>query len=376
MKKVLILGGGVGGTIVANILARKTSSEEVKITLLDANEKHIYQPGFIYVAFGNEKPENLIKEERKLLNKKVEFVVDEATKVDTSAKRVTTKTGRVFDYDYLVMATGAKLHPQELPGYEDAHHFYDLESVLKLREALKNFSAGNIVVGIGGLPYKCPPAPAESACQLDYIFRKRGLRDKVDIHYLSPLPRVFPIESVSPLIQKVMESKGIKVTELFNVESIDPKTKTVTSLEGESINYDLLIVVPPHKGTKIAEDSGLGDRGGWIPTDKRTLKVKGHNDIYAVGDCTDIPTSKAGATAHYEAKVIAENIAVEVKGEGALKEYDGKVRCFFDAGFKRATTISFNFEHPPKPIPLSRHWYWGKMLVGKLYWRVVLKGYG
>lgn len=376
MKKVLILGGGVGGTIVANVLARKTSREEIKITVLDASEKHIYQPGFIYVAFGNEKPENLIKEERKLLNKRVEFVVDEATKVDTAEKRVTTKSGKVFDYDYLVIATGAKLHPQELPGYEDAHHFYDLESALKLREALKNFSGGNIVIGIGGLPYKCPPAPSESACQLDYLFRKRGLRDKVDIHYLSPLPRVFPIESVSPLIQKVMESKGIKVTELFNVDTIDPKTKTVNSLEGESIKYDLLIVVPPHKGTKIVEDSGLGDRGGWIPTDKHTLKVKGHDDIYAVGDCTDIPTSKAGATAHYEAKVIAENIAAEVKGESTLKEYDGKVRCFFDAGFKRATTISFNFEHPPKPIPLSRHWYWGKMLVGKLYWSVVLKGYG
>ena len=375
MKNVLILGGGVGGTIVANILARKTSAENIKITLVDAKDKHVYQPGFIYVAFGNEKPESLIKDERKLLNKRVEFIVDEATKVDAEKKHVFTKSGKVLDYDYLVMATGARLNAAEVPGYEDAFHFYDLESALKLRDALKNFNQGKIVIGIGGLPYKCPPAPSESACQLDYVFRQRGLRDKVDIHYLSPLPRVFPIESVSPLIQKVMESKGIAVTEMFNIETIDPKTKTVSSLEGESIQYDLLIVVPPHRGAKIVEDSGLGDRGGWIPTDKHTLKVKGHGDMYAVGDCTDIPTSKAGATAHYEAKIIAENIAAEIKGE-RLKEYDGKVRCFFDAGFKRATTISFNFGHPPKPIPLSRHWYWGKMLVGKLYWRVVLKGYG
>jgi len=375
MKNVLILGGGVGGTIVANILARKTSAENIKITLVDAKDKHVYQPGFIYVAFGNEKPESLIKDERKLLNKRVEFIVDEATKVDAEKKHVFTKSGKVLDYDYLVMATGARLNAAEVPGYEDAFHFYDLESALKLRDALKNFNQGKIVIGIGGLPYKCPPAPSESACQLDYVFRQRGLRDKVDIHYLSPLPRVFPIESVSPLIQKVMESKGIAVTEMFNIETIDPKTKTVSSLEGESIQYDLLIVVPPHRGAKIVEDSGLGDRGGWIPTDKHTLKVKGHGNMYAVGDCTDIPTSKAGATAHYEAKIIAENIAAEIKGE-RLKEYDGKVRCFFDAGFKRATTISFNFDHPPKPIPLSRHWYWGKMLVGKLYWRVVLKGYG
>jgi len=374
MKKVLILGGGDGGTIVANVLARKTSAEEVQITVLDTQEKHVYQPGFLYVAFGNEKPGHLIKDERKLLNKRVKFIVDEATKVDPAKNSVYTKSGKILDYDYLVIATGSRLNKNELAGFEDAYHFYDLESAIKLRDALKNFKQGKIVIGIGGLPFKCPVAPTEAACQLDYLFRRKGARDKVEIRYLSPLPRVFPIESVSPLIQKTMESKDIVITEMFNIDSIDPKTKTVSSLEGESFEYDLLIAVPPHRGAKVIEESGLGDRGGWIPTDKRTLKVKGHDNIYAVGDCTDIPTSKAGATAHYEAKVISGNIAAEVKG-GSVKEYDGKVQCFFDAGFKRATIINFNFDTPPKPIPLSRHWYWGKMLVGKIFWRFILKGY-
>jgi sulfide:quinone oxidoreductase len=376
MKKVLILGAGVGGTIVANVLARKTRREETQISVIDASEKHIYQPGFIYVAFGNEKPKNLIKDERKLLSKRVEFIVDEAIKVDIDSKKVHTKSGKTLDYDYLVMATGSRLDASEVPGFEAAHHFYTLEAALKLKEALSNFTQGKIVIGIGGLPYKCPPAPSESACQIDYLFRKRGLRNNVSIQYLSPIGRAFPIESISPLVQQILDSKDISVTEFFNVDSIDPATKTVNSIEGESIKYDLLILVPPHKGAKIVEASSLGDRGGWIPTDKHTLEVKGQNDIYAVGDCTDIPTSKAGATAHYEAKVIAERIAAKVKGESMSKEYDGKVRCFFDAGFKRATTISFNFDHPPKPVPLSRRWYWGKMLVGKIYWRVVLKGYG
>jgi sulfide:quinone oxidoreductase len=376
MKRVLILGGGVGGTIVANVLARKTSSEQAQIIVLDTKEMHVYQPGFIYVAFGNENPKNLIKDERKLLNKHVEYIIDQATKIDTVNKQVLTQSGKAINYDFLVIATGSRLDPSEVPGFEAAHHFYDLESALKLKEALANFNGGKIVIGIGGLPYKCPPAPSEAACQIDYYFRKRGIRNKVDIQYLSPIARAFPIESISPLITEILRSKNISVTELFNVDSVDAAAKTVNSIEGESFKYDLLILVPPHKGAKIVEASGLGDRGGWIPTDKRTLKVKGHEDIYAVGDCTDIPISKAGATAHYEAKVIAENIAVQVKGEGDLKEYDGKVRCFFDAGFKRATTIAFNFDHPPKPIPLSRHWYWGKMLIGKLYWRLVLKGYG
>ena len=275
MKKVLILGGGDGGTIVANVLARKTSAEEVQITVLDSQEKHVYQPGFLYVAFGKEKPEHLIKDERKLLNKRVKFIVDEASKVDTAKNSVYTKSGKILDYDYLVIATGSRLNMQELTGFEDAYHFYDLESALKLRDALKNFKQGKIVIGIGGLPFKCPVAPTEAACQLDYLFRRKGARDKVEIRYLSPLPRVFPIESVSPLIQKTMESKDIVITEMFNIDSIDPKTKTVNSLEGESINYDLLIAVPPHSGAKVIEESGLGDRGGWIPTDKRTLKVKG-----------------------------------------------------------------------------------------------------
>ncbi|MEJ2272718.1 MAG: FAD/NAD(P)-binding oxidoreductase [Candidatus Bathyarchaeota archaeon] len=354
MKKVLIIGGGSGGTILANILARKTSSKELSITVIDSQENHIYQPGLLYVAFGNENPKKLLKKERKLLNKRVNFIVDEATKIDTSQNSVQTKSGQILDYDYLVMATGSRLNPQELPGFEGAHHFYDLESALKLREALKNFKQGKIFLGIGGIPYKCPIAPVEAVCQLEYMLRQKGVRNNIEITFLSPLPRAFSIESISPLIQKTMESQKITITEMFNIESIDPQTKIVNSLEGESFNYDLLIAIPPHRGAKVVEENGLGDRGGWIPTDKNTLKVKNHDNIYAIGDCTDIPTSKAGSTAHYEAKILGENIAALIKDK-SIKKYDGKVQCFFDAG-KRASIISFNFENPPKPIPLKKYY--------------------
>ncbi|MEM1531386.1 MAG: FAD/NAD(P)-binding oxidoreductase [Nitrososphaerota archaeon] len=375
MKKVLILGGGVGGTIVANVLARKVSPSEANITLVDATGKHTYQPGFIYVAFSDAKPENLVRNERSLLDKHINLIIDEAILIESNERRVRLKSGRILEYDYLVVATGARLCPEELPGFKAAHHFYDLDASIRLRRALDNFPGGRVVIGIGGIPYKCPPAPAEAACQLDYYFTRRGSRHKAEIHYLSPLPRVFPLESVAPLVQEIMESKNIQYIQLFNVERIEPEKGLVHSLEGESLKYDLLIVVPPHKGAKVIEDSGLGDKGGWIPTDKYTLRVKGYDDIYAIGDATDIPISKAGATAHYEAKIVAENIAAEIKGSGMIKRYDGKVRCFCDAGFKKGITMVFDYEHPPKPTRLSRKWYYAKMLVGKLYWSLVLKGW-
>src|SRR5512137_2445357 len=285
MKKVVILGGGVGGTIVANLLAKKLKPDEAEITVVDKAGKHVYQPGFVYVAFEHQKPGKLVRDERKLLRKRVKLVLGEAVKIDAEAKKVHLADGTVLDYDRLVVALGARLTPDELPGFkETAQHFYSLEGAVKLREALENFQGGRIVVTVASVPYKCPPAPSEAACQLDYYFTKRGIRDKVDIHFLSPLSRVFPLEPVNPVVEQVFAKHNIRSTIFFNTESIDVEKKTVNSIEGESIPFDLLIMVPPHRGAKVVEDSGLGDRGGWLPTDKFTLRTKAHPDIFAVGD--------------------------------------------------------------------------------------------
>jgi len=372
MKRVVILGGGVGGTIVANLLAK--TSKDAEITVVDRTGKHAYQPGFIYVAFDRQRPERLFREERKLLRRRVRLVVDEAVQVNTRAKAVYLKSGRFLPYDYLVIAGGARLAPEEVPGHEGAHHFYSPEAALRLREALAAFRGGRVVIAIGGIPYKCPPAPAESACLLDYLFTRRGIRDKVQIHYLSPLGRVFPLETVSPTVQRIFDQKGIQYTTFFNVERVDAEKKVVHSLEGESIPYDLLILIPPHHGAKFAQRSGLTDAGGWIPTDKFTLEVKGHEgSIWAIGDITDIPISKAGATAHYEAKVVAENIAALVRGEPPAARYDGKVMCFCDAGHHRGIAMRFDYTHPPVPPPLSVKWYLGKVLINRLYWQLIPK---
>ncbi|HEY7588380.1 MAG TPA: FAD-dependent oxidoreductase [Thermoplasmata archaeon] len=375
MKKVVILGGGVGGTIVANLLAKKLRADEAEVTLVDKTGKHVYQPGFVYVAFEKQRPKKLVRDERNLLRKRVRLVVGEAVKIDTEGKKVHLADERVLEYDRLVIALGARLTPDELPGFnESAHHFYSLEAAVKLRQALEEFKGGKVVVTVASVPYKCPPAPSEAACQLDYYFVKKGIRDKVDIHFLSPLSRVFPLEPVNPVVEKAFAQHNIRSTIFFNTDSIEPERKLVNSVEGESVPYDLLIMVPPHRGAKVVEDSGLGDRGGWLPTDKFTLRTKAHPDIFALGDCTDIPVSKSGAAAHFQAKVIAENIVADLRGEPATAKYDGHVMCYCDAGYHKGISMSFDYEHPPVPPPLSLKDWMGKRLLNRVYWMLVPTG--
>ena len=375
MKKVVILGGGVGGTIVANLLAKRLRPGEAEITLVDKTGKHVYQPGFLYVAFGHTKPRSLVRDERRLLRKRVNLVLGEAVRIDPEARKVHLADGRALEYDRLIVALGARLVPDELPGYaEAAHHFYTVEAAVKLRDVLARFQGGRVVVTVASVPYKCPPAPSEAACQLDYYFAKRGIRDRVDIHFLSPLSRVFPLEPVNPVVEQVFARHNIRSTIFFNVESLDPPNRTVTSIEGETVSYDLLVMIPPHRGAKVVEDSGLGDRGGWLPTDKYTLRTKGHPDIFGLGDCTDVPVSKSGAAAHFQAKVIADSIVADLRGESATARYDGHVMCYCDAGYHKGISMSFDYEHPPVPPPLGLKDWLGKQVVNRLYWVLVPTG--
>lgn len=375
MKKVLILGGGVGGTIVANLLAKRLAKEEAEITVVDISGKHVYQPGFIYVAFEGLDPGKLVRDERKLLRRRVRLVIGEAVKIDALGHKVHLADGQSLDYDRLVVALGARLVPDELPGYtEAAHHFYSLEGAMKMRQALESFKGGDVVITVASVPYKCPPAPSEAACQLDYFLTKKGMRDKATIHFLSPLSRVFPLEPVNPVVEKIFAMHEIESTTFFNVESIDVQKKAVSSIEGETIPYDFLIMIPPHRGAKVVEDSGLGDRGGWLPTDKYTLRTKAHPDIFALGDCTDLPVSKSGAAAHFEAKVVAESIVADIRGETTAVKDHGRVTCYCDAGYHKGFSMTFDYEHPPVPPPLSFRGWLGKMLLNRVYWLMIPSG--
>jgi sulfide:quinone oxidoreductase len=383
MKRILILGGGVGGTLTANLLARKLRRQvkagEVTITVIDQTGQHTYQPGFMYIAMGGERAERLQRPERGLLDTRVALVIGEIDKVDEPTQTVHLKDGERIGYDYLVLATGSRIVPEAIEHFDtEAQHFYTAEAAIELRGALDAFTGGRIVVAIAGMPYKCPPAPLEVSFLIESELRQRGLRDRSEVHFCSPIGRAFTIESVSEMATPIFEAKGIEVHTFFNVEAIDPGRKVVQSLEGEELPYDLLILVPPHKGQTFLIDSGLAPApGGWLPTDRATLQVGGRPNVFALGDATDLPLSKAGSTAHFEAPVVTERIVAAIQGrevDHKHGDYLGKVMCFFEIGDGKGTLLQFDYEHPPRPPKPNQLWHLGKIVFNKTYWHTVPKG--
>jgi sulfide:quinone oxidoreductase len=342
---------------------------------------------------GNERPERLVRPERSLLDRNVELVVDTVTRIDASVRTVTLGSGAVMGYEHLVIATGSRIVPEEMPGFDsDAQHFYSAEAAARLRTALDAFTGGRIVIGIAGIPYKCPPAPLEVAFLVESELRERGLRDQTEITFLSPINRAFTIESVSDMATPIFEQKGIRLELLAGVGEIDAERKVVITDAFEEHPYDLLICVPPHRGAQVVTDSGLAPKSGWLPTDRHTLQVKTvpkpapgqadediprYPDVYALGDATDLPLSKAGSTAHFEAPIVAERIAAVVEGrapEGKDASYTGKVMCFFEVGDGKGTLLQFDYEHPPKPPKPNTFWHLGKIVFNKTYWHTVPRG--
>jgi sulfide:quinone oxidoreductase len=382
MDRIVVLGGGVGGTLTANLLARRLrrriDAGDASITLVDEGGDHVYQPGFMYIAMGNERAEHLRRPERSLLDRRVHLTIARADRIDAADRQVELEGGERIGYDWLVVATGSRILPEEIPHFEEeAHHFYGAEAAARLRTALDAFEGGRIVIGIAGMPYKCPPAPLEVTFLIEAELRERGLRDRSEIHYCSPIARAFTIESVSEMATPILAEKGIEVHTFFNVESIDPDRHVVESLEGEELPYDLLILVPPHRGAKLVIDSGLAPAAGWLPTDPHTLEVKGTERVFALGDATDLPLSKAGSTAHFEAPVVVERIVAGVERrepDATAGSYTGKVMCFFEVGDGKGTLLQFDYDHPPRPPKPGRIWHLGKVVFNRIYWHTVPQG--
>ncbi len=383
MQRILILGGGVGGTLTANLLVKRLRQRidrgEVEVMVVDSTGQHVYQPGFMYIAMGGERAANLQRPERSLLDKRVTLVIGEVARVDEDRQVVALTDGLELGYDQLVLATGSRIVPEAIEHFDtEAQHFYSAEAAARLRTALDRFDGGRIVIGIAGMPYKCPPAPLEVAFLIEAEMRQRGLRDRTTIDFCSPIGRAFTIETVSEMATPILERKGIELHTFFNVEAIDPERKVVLSLEGEELPYDLLILVPPHKGQQFLMDSGLAPApGGWLPTDRATLQVGGRPNVYALGDATDLPLSKAGSTAHFEAPVVTERLVAAIEGRAVdhpRGDYLGKVMCFFEIGDGKGTLLQFDYEHPPKPPKPNQLWHLGKIVFNKTYWHTVPKG--
>ncbi|AOV15749.1 pyridine nucleotide-disulfide oxidoreductase [Acidihalobacter aeolianus] len=369
--KILIVGGGMGGTILANNLAHRLKHElkqgKAQITMLSASDRHMYQPGLLYVSIGRMATDALYREQTSLLEPEIEFHVDPVTTFTLDQNQVTTQSGKTYGYDMLVIATGSRAMPETIPGLaENSVNCYTEANAIEMWRQVREFQGGTVTIAVG-VPHKCPMIPLEVTFVLHDYFKERGILDKVKFQYTYPIGRIHSLAPVGEWAKGEFDRLGIQYETLFNMKEVDGANKVVHSEEGTQSHYDLLVAVPPHKGMAVIEENGLG-QSGWIPTDRHSLKMEGRDNVYVLGDTTNLPISKAGSTAHFEAEALAENLAAIVKLGEPVRDYDGKVFCFIEAGSDRATYAMFNYNQPPAPKPPNRAVHWFKMAYNQLYW--------
>jgi sulfide:quinone oxidoreductase len=371
--RILVVGGGMGGTIFANHLARRVSSEmkhgKARITMLSATDKHVYQPGWLYVAMGRMTPDELVREQASLLEPGIAFHVDPVETFNLADNNVVTVSGKTHEYDLMIIATGSRPMPSEVPGMaEHSINCYSADAAVDFFGKLSDFKGGRIVVAVG-LPHKCPMIPLEITFAMHDFLKDRGLADKTEFHYTYPIGRVHSLENVAKWAAPEFDRMGIKYETLFNIKEIDANNGVVRSEEGSELKYDLAVSIPPHRGQEVIEKNGLG-KNGWIPTNRFNLHMEGEHgkNVLVIGDTTNLPISKAGSTAHFEAEVAAENVAAVIKMGRPVRSYDGKVFCFIEAGKDRATYAMFNYTTPPQPRAPNHAVHAFKMAYNQLYW--------
>lgn len=393
MKKIVILGGGTAGTMMVNKLAAIKDRYDLDLTIIDMEETHYYQPGFLFIPFGIYNEDDVIKPKRDFFPSGVDVIMSPAEGIDPAGNKIKLKDGRMIGYDYLIIATGSRIAPQEIEGMIDGgwrqniFDFYTPDGAIALSKFLKYWDGGKMVVNIAEMPIKCPVAPLEFAFLADWYFTEQGMRDKVEIEFVTPLPGAFTKPIAAKFLGQFLEKKNIQLTTEFNIGSVDSSNNKIVSYDEKSIDYDLLVTIPTNMGAQIIEDSGLGDDLNFIPTDKHTLLSKDHENIFVIGDATDLPSSKAGSVAHFQADVLYDNILRTLDGRSLEEKFDGHANCFIESGFGKGILIDFNYDIEPLPgkFPLpgvgpfsllqeTRMNHWGKMTFRWVYWNLLLKG--
>jgi sulfide:quinone oxidoreductase len=389
-KQIVILGGGTGGTIAANRLRRRLDDAEIHV--VDRDNRHVYQPGLLFVPFGMASVDEIVRPRRRQLGNGVVFHENEVVEVRLDRDQVLLDDGTALPYDVLVVASGVRLQPEETegmtgPGWnERVFTFYEPRGADTLREALERFDGGRLVVNLVDMPIKCPVAPLEFAFLADWYLRERGVREKVELVYTTPLDGAFTKPIASAHLAGLLAEKDIELVTEFNAAEVDGVGGTLGAYDGRKVDFDLLVTVPLHGGAAYVERSpGLGDALGFVPTDKRTLQTVATQNVFALGDATDLPTSKAGSVTHFEGEVLTENVVRYLEGRELDASYDGHANCFIETGFHKALLIDFNYDTEPLAghfpatlgLPLlreSRLNHLGKLLFQWVYWHALLPG--
>jgi len=394
MKTLLILGSGTGGTMVANKMANLLDPHEWQIIVLDKDENHYYQPGFLFIPFGIYSRADVVKPKRNYLPKSVKVIFSEVERIDPDHNRIILADSNTpINYDYLVIATGSEIHPEETPGMLDGgwrkniFDFYTVDGAVALSRFLRFWKGGRMVVNFTEMPIKCPVAPLEFLFLADWYFHEKGIRDKVEIIYATPLPGAFTKPRASSILGDMLEQKGISLVADFNLMEVDNSKQVIRSYDEKEIPYDLLVTVPTNMGSEVIARSGMGDDLNFVPVHKHTLQSTQWENVWVIGDASNVPTSKAGSVAHFMLDILVENILRHMEGLEPLQKFDGHANCFIESGFEKGILIDFNYDVEPLPgmFPLpgigpfsllreSAVNHWGKMLFRWIYWNVLLKG--
>lgn len=393
MKKLLILGAGTAGTMMANKMRNILSRSDWEITIVDQFKTHYYQPGFLFIPFGIYSEKDVIKPKNDFFPVGVNVIYSEIKKVEGENNQVLLSDGTRLNYDYLIIATGTRTAPEETEGlkgklwYKDVFDFYTIEGAVALAKHFKTWKGGKLVVNITELPYKCPVAPLEFVFFADAFFTERGLRDKVDITYVTPLPGAFTKPRATKMLGELLEQKNINIVPDFNIMEVNNDEKKIVDYGGNEIPFDCLVSIPTNLGADYVESSGIGDDMNFVKTDKFTLQQVDFKNIFVIGDAANIPTSKAGSVAHFAAEIVEENLMCAIEGRELTGKFDGHANCYIETGYGKGTLIDFNYDTEPLPgsfpfpglgpfglLKVTRTNHYGKLLFRWIYWHILLKG--
>ncbi|MBI2388200.1 MAG: NAD(P)/FAD-dependent oxidoreductase [Deltaproteobacteria bacterium] len=393
MKRIVILGAGTAGTTMANKLVQHLPENEWQITVVDRDDVHVYQPGLLFIPFGGYRESQILRSRRVLFDPRVDVRLEGIARVEPEKNQVVLGDHHKLHYDVLVVATGSRILPEQTPGLtcegwrKTAFDFYTVEGAKALGATLDGFKGGRFVLNVVEMPIKCPVAPLEMLFLADAYFTQRGIRDKVELAYATPLSAAFTKPIAASRLGDMLQRRGIEVIPDFNASEVVGEKRLLKAFDGREVPYDLLVSIPLHSGAEVIASSGMADAGGWFPTHKHTLQSKAHRNVFALGDATDLPSSKAGAVAHFQADVLLENILRFVAGRELEPAFDGHANCFIETGHGKAMLIDFNYETEPLPgrFPLpgvgpftlleeSAANHWGKLAFKWVYWNQLLRG--